>query len=145
MSLAFFIIFSSMYFVSPLNRLPFGSYISQFMRAVFLFSILSGSITKLLGSGLAILSDSSIVAYPAMDDASNGMPSSNASSNLLEGITMFFGVPRMSTNCNLTNTTLFSFTIFNTSFLVLILKNILLPPHYKKHCIISNAFALFNI
>jgi len=69
--------------------------------AVFLFSIFYGSIVKLHGSGFAILSDSSIVAYPAIDDASKGIPSSSDSSSLDTGITMFFGTPSISMNCNL--------------------------------------------
>ncbi len=71
---------------------------SQFNFAVFLLSISLGNMIKLSGSGFAILSDSSIVAYPAIDDASKAIPSSKASSSLLDGITMFFGKPRMSIN-----------------------------------------------
>ena len=81
---------------------------SQLSFAVFLFSISSGRITKLLGSGIAILSDSSIVAYPAIEEPSNGIPFSKASCNLLGGITIFFGTPKISINCNLTNN-IFSF------------------------------------
>ena len=50
-------------------------------------------------------------------EASNGIPSSRASSNRLQGITMFFGNPKISINCNRTNITLFSSAIRTTSLL----------------------------
>ena len=54
---------------------------SQNIRATPCSSGRQGSTAKVLGSGIAIMSDSSIALKPVIEDPSKPMPASNASSS----------------------------------------------------------------
>src|SRR5450755_217561 len=57
-----------------------------------------GSAAKVLGSGIAIMSDSSIALKPVIEDPSKPIPPSNASANSLALIENAFSCPMMSVN-----------------------------------------------
>src|SRR5215208_3191996 len=57
-----------------------------------------GRIAKVVGSGMAIMSDSSIALKPVIDEPSNPIPPSNASSSWAELIENDFSRPRTSVN-----------------------------------------------
>ena len=57
-----------------------------------------GSTANVLGSGIAIMSDSSIALKPVIDEPSKPMPSSKASSSSATLIENDFSWPRMSVN-----------------------------------------------
>ena len=57
-----------------------------------------GSTAKVEGSGIAIMSDSSIALNPVMEDPSNPIPSSKASSSSWELIENDFNWPKISVN-----------------------------------------------
>ena len=57
-----------------------------------------GSTANVLGSGIAIMSDSSIALKPVIDEPSKPIPASNASSSSAALIENDFSCPRMSVN-----------------------------------------------
>ena len=57
-----------------------------------------GSVRNVAGSGIAIMSDSSIALKPVIDEPSKPIPPSNASSRSAELIENDFSWPRMSVN-----------------------------------------------
>ena len=57
-----------------------------------------GSTAKVLGSGIAIMSDSSIALKPVIEEPSKPIPASNASSSSAALIENDFSWPRMSVN-----------------------------------------------
>ncbi len=68
------------------------------MRATPLSSGRHGRILKVEGSGIAIMSDSSIALNPVIDEPSNPIPPSKASSSSCALIEKLFSWPRMSVN-----------------------------------------------
>ena len=68
------------------------------MRATPLSSGRHGRILKVDGSGIAIMSDSSIALNPVIDEPSKPMPPSKASSSSCALIEKLFSWPRMSVN-----------------------------------------------
>src|SRR5215213_14425 len=68
------------------------------MRATPLSSGRQGRIAKVDGSGMAIMSDSSIALKPVMEEPSKPMPPSKASSSSCALIEKLFSWPRMSVN-----------------------------------------------
>ena len=73
---------------------------------------------KVEGSGIAIMSDSSIGLNPVIEDPSKPMPPSNASSSSAALIEKLFNWPRMSVNQRRMNRTSRSFTMLMTSWAV---------------------------
>ena len=67
------------------------------------------------GSGMAIMSDSSMALKPVIEDPSKPMPSANACSSSSLPIANDLSWPKMSVNQNRTNSTSSSFTRFRTS------------------------------
>src|SRR3954469_15427845 len=68
------------------------------MRATPRSSGRQGSTAKVAGSGMAIMSDSSIALKPVIDEPSKPIPPSNASSSSWALIEKLFSWPRMSVN-----------------------------------------------
>ena len=68
------------------------------MRATPRSSGRQGRIAKVDGSGMAIMSDSSIALKPVIDEPSKPIPPSNASSSSCALIEKLFSWPRMSVN-----------------------------------------------
>src|SRR5215207_10952478 len=68
------------------------------MRAAPLSSGRQGRIAKVEGSGIAIMSDSSIALKPVIEEPSKPMPPSKASSSSWALIEKLFSCPRMSVN-----------------------------------------------
>jgi len=103
------------YLGSPSNGLPSGLTISQNILATAKSSFcLQGMRQNVFGSGLAIMSDSSMRAKPSIEEPSNPMPSSSAPSSSSTVIANDFTKPSMSVNQSLTNFTLASLAIFRT-------------------------------
>ena len=71
---------------------------SQNMRPTPCSSGRHGSTANVEGSGIAIMSDSSIALNPVIEDPSKPMPASNASSSSAALIENDFSCPRMSVN-----------------------------------------------
>src|SRR5271166_3198906 len=71
---------------------------SQNMRPTPCSSGRHGSTAKVVGSGIAIMSDSSIALKPVIDEPSKPIPASNASSSSAALIENDFSCPRMSVN-----------------------------------------------
>ena len=71
---------------------------SQNIRAVAFSAGRQGRIAKLVGSGIAIMSDSSIGLKPVIDEPSKPIPPSNASSSSDELIENDLSWPRTSVN-----------------------------------------------
>ena len=69
----------------------------------------------MLGSGIAIMSDSSIRLKPVIDEPSKPMPSSSAPGSSSRPIANDFSWPKMSVNQKRTNSTLCSSTCARTS------------------------------
>src|SRR5476649_1215024 len=77
---------------------------SQIMRATFSpVGAVHGNTRKVERSGFRYMSDSSIRTNPSIDDPSNMILPSSASSNCRSGISTFLIVPRMSVNCRRMN------------------------------------------
>ncbi len=74
---------------------------SQNIRPVAFSAGRQGRIANELGSGIAIMSDSSIGLKPVIDEPSNPIPPSNASSSSAELIEKLFSWPRTSVNQSL--------------------------------------------
>src|SRR5918999_2419807 len=83
---------------SPSYGSRLGVTTSQNMRATPLSSGRQGSTLKVEGSGIAIMSDSSIALKPVIDEPSKPMPPSKASSSSCALIEKLFSCPRMSVN-----------------------------------------------
>src|SRR5919106_5795999 len=83
---------------SPSYGSRLGVTMSQNMRATPLSSGRHGRTLKVTGSGIAIMSDSSIALKPVMDEPSKPMPPSKASSSSSALIEKLFSWPRMSVN-----------------------------------------------
>ena len=66
---------------SPSYGSPPGTWMSQNMRPTPFSSGRHGRMSKVPGSGIAIMSDSSIGLKPVIDAPSNPIPPSNASSS----------------------------------------------------------------
>ena len=75
-----------------------GVWTSQNIRATPCSSGRHGRIAKVVGSGIAIMSDSSIALKPVIEEPSKPMPPSNASSSSAELIEKDLSWPRMSVN-----------------------------------------------
>ena len=75
-----------------------GVRMSQNMRATPCSSGRQGSTAKVVGSGIAIMSDSSIALKPVIEEPSKPIPASNASSSSAALIEKDFSWPRMSVN-----------------------------------------------
>ena len=71
---------------------------SQNIRATPCSSGRQGSVRNVVGSGIAIMSDSSIGLKPVIDDPSKPIPPSNASVSSVALIENAFSWPRMSVN-----------------------------------------------
>ena len=74
-----------------------------------------GSTQNVLGSGWAIMSDSSIALKPVIEDPSKPMPPSNASSSSVTLIENALSCPRMSVNQSRMNRMSRSLTMARTS------------------------------
>src|SRR5687768_17398113 len=85
------------------------------MRATPRSSGRQGRIAKVDGSGMAIMSDSSMALKPVIDEPSKPMPPSNASSSSWALIEKLFSWPRMSVNQSRTKRMLRSSTKARTS------------------------------
>src|SRR5215210_3569068 len=83
---------------SPSYGVRSGVRMSQNIRATPWCSGRHGSTAKVLASGIAIMSDSSIALKPVIDEPSKPMPPSNASSSWAELIEKDFSRPRTSVN-----------------------------------------------
>ncbi len=73
-----------------------------------------GSTANVLGSGMAIISLSSILAKPWMDDPSNPCPSTRESSSSSTVMAKLFRKPRISVNQKRMNLTSCSFALLST-------------------------------
>jgi hypothetical protein len=93
-------------------RLPVGVTTSQIIRATRTSPF--GMSWKVVGSGIATMSDSSIALKPVMDEPSKPIPSSSAPSSSAGVIEKLFRWPSMSVNQRWMNFTLCSFTSRNT-------------------------------
>jgi hypothetical protein len=71
---------------------------SQIIRATPCSAGRQGRIANVLGSGSAIMSDSSIGLKPVIEEPSNPIPPSNASASSVALIENAFNCPRMSVN-----------------------------------------------
>src|SRR5205823_6352012 len=79
---------------------------SEIIRATFSAVVPGhGKMRKVERSGLRYMSDSSIRTKPSMDDPSNMILPSSASSNWRSGISTFLIAPRISVNCRRMNLT----------------------------------------
>src|SRR5471032_1026485 len=79
---------------------------SQIIRATFSPVVPGqGNTRKVARSGRRYMSDSSMRTKPSIDDPSNMILPSSASSNCRSGISTFLIVPRMSVNCRRMNLT----------------------------------------
>ena len=85
------------------------------MRATPSVSGRHGSTANVVGSGIAIMSDSSIALKPVIDEPSKPIPPSKASSSSATLIEKLLSCPRMSVNQNRTNRMLRSSTSALTS------------------------------
>jgi hypothetical protein len=74
-----------------------------------------GRIRNVSGSGIAIMSDSSIRLKPVMDEPSKPIPSSSAPASSSRPIANDLSWPKMSVNQSRTNSTLCSSTCASTS------------------------------
>src|SRR5271166_2815678 len=83
---------------SPSYGVRSGVITSQNMRPTPCSSGRQGSTANVPGSGIAIMSDSSIALKPVIEDPSKPMPASNASSSSAALIEKDFSWPRMSVN-----------------------------------------------
>ena len=101
---------------SPANGSPSAVHTSQINLHVADSSGLQDSLEYVLISGFKIRSLSLIPTNPAIDDPSNSIPSLNSSliSSPLNGMTIFFTVPLISTNCKRINLMLSSFICSTT-------------------------------
>ena len=79
---------------------------SQIIRATLRSPCFHGISWKVSGSGIAIMSDSSIALKPVIDEPSKPIPSSSASSSSLGVIAKLFRCPSRSVNQRSTNSTL---------------------------------------
>ena len=86
---------------------------------------------KVVGSGMAIMSDSSIGLKPVIEEPSKPMPPSKASSSSEELIEKLFSWPRTSVNQSRTKRTLRSATIPITSSAVWVLAGCGLGGHSR--------------
>ncbi len=87
---------------------------SQNMRATERSWGRQGMMAKVAGSGMAIMSDSSMRANPSMDEPSKPMPSSRALGSSSTVMATLFREPRMSVNQARMNLTSCSFAIWST-------------------------------
>ena len=85
---------------------------SQNIRPVAFSAGRQGRIANVPGSGMAIMSDSSIGLKPVMDEPSKPMPPSNASSSSAALIEKLFNWPSTSVNQSRMKRTSFSLTTF---------------------------------
>ncbi len=99
---------------SPSKGLPSGWRTSQNMRATALSRGRHGINSKVDGSGMAIMSDSSMRANPSIDEPSKPVPSSSACSSSCTVIETLFRVPRMSVNQRRMNLTSCSLATWRT-------------------------------
>ena len=83
---------------SPSYGVRSGVWMSQNIRATPCSSGRHGSTANVDGSGIAIMSDSSIALKPVIEEPSKPMPSSNASSSCSAPTQKDFSWPRMSVN-----------------------------------------------
>ena len=83
---------------SAYDGLPSGMRMSQNMRPVPGFSPRHGSTWKVLGSGLASMSDSDTRAKPSIAEPSNPMPSAKAPSSSAGAIATDLSMPSTSVN-----------------------------------------------
>ena len=91
---------------SPSNGVPSGQNMSHINLQTPFSSGLQGRVENVFGSGFIIKSLALMSTNPSIDEPSNSNPSlsiSSMSPGLASGTAIFFGVPCMSTNCNLTN------------------------------------------
>ena len=88
------------------------------MRATAFSCGRHGRIANVSGSGMAIMSDSSIRLKPVIDEPSKPMPSSSAPSSSALPTAKLFSWPRMSVNHRRMNWMSCSSTSASTSFLV---------------------------
>ena len=104
---------------SPSYGSPPGTWTSQNMRAVAFSSGRHGRTANVEGSGMAIMSDSSMGLKPVIEEPSKPIPPSNASSSSDELIEKLLSWPRTSVNQRRMKRTSCSETIFFTSAAVL--------------------------
>src|SRR4051794_31089171 len=100
---------------SPSYGLPSGVTTSQIIRPTFDSPERHGITTKVSGSGIATMSDSSIALKPVIDEPSKPMPSSSASASSLGVIAKLFRWPSMSVNHRRMKSTFSSATRFRTA------------------------------
>src|ERR671917_2005240 len=101
---------------SPSYGSPPGFSTSQNSRPTLWVSpVRHGRIRNVLGSGIAIMSDSSIRLNPVIEEPSKPMPSSSAPANSSRPTANDFSWPKMSVNQNRMNSTFSSSTRARTS------------------------------
>ena len=121
---------------SPSNGSPSGRVMSQNMRATAFWRGRQGSTEKVVGSGAAIMSDSSTRANPSMAEPSKAMPRSSALSNSATVMAKPLRLPRMSVNQSRMNLTSLSLAVRRTyaagslcPFMVAARKHVSPGPH----------------
>ena len=100
---------------SPSYGFPSGVTTSQIMRPTFVSPSFHGISRYVPGSGIAIMSDSSIALKPVIDEPSNPMPSSRAPSISLGVTANDFRCPSRSVNQRSRNSTPSSLICFRAS------------------------------
>src|ERR671914_1996228 len=101
---------------SPSYGSPPGFSTSQNSRPTLWVSpVRHGRVRNVVGSGMAIMSDSSIRLNPVIDEPSNPMPSSSAPASSSRPTANDFSWPKMSVNQNRMNSTFSSSTRASTS------------------------------